>query len=314
MAENAQTAADKASTQCIDPQPPQIPPAIAKALIAVQKTLKPLERSAENEEYGSSFTPLDEVATAAYKLLAKHKIGVSQPLTTLDGLAAIRTILFCEDGTSYQDVTKLALAKVDPQSHASAITYTRRYALMAQLGLTSKNDDDDGNRASGVFLKPTDEQIEQIKSLCLAMNYSSKDIAAQVWKIKTRDHATLTILNLNKMISQRVGDIEASDRALKIEQGVPGGEHITVVTDDEINQDPDSKSLEYRLDNLGLASKGMINKFIFSITGKPFLTKCTPAERKLLTTALNAVESGTHELPDEWYPNNKQPAPREPSA
>lgn len=291
----------------------QIPPAIAKALIDIQKRLKPLDRSAENEEYGSSFTPLDEVATAAYKLLAKHKIGVVQPLTTLDGLAAIRTILFCEDGTSYQDVTKLALAKVDPQSHASAITYTRRYALMAHIGLTSKNDDDDGNRASGVFLKPTDEQIEQIKSLCLAMSYSSKDIAAQVWKVKTRDHATLTILNLNKMISQRVGDIQAADRALKIEHGVPG-EHITVITDDEINQDPDNKSLEYRLDHLGLASKAFINKFVFSMTSKPFLTKCTPAERATLETALNAVESGKYQLPSEWYPGNKQPAPREPSA
>ncbi len=294
------------------PQSIEIPPAIAKALIAIQKTLKPLERSAENEEYGSSFTPLDEVATAAYKLLAKHKIGVVQPLTTLDGLAAIRTILFCEDGTSYQDVTKLALAKVDPQSHASAITYTRRYALMAHIGLTSKNDDDDGNRASGVFHKPTDEQIDQIKSLYLAMNYTSESIAAQVWKVKTRDHATLTILNLNKMISQRVGDIEASDRALAIERGVPG-EHISVVTDDDINQDPDTKSLEYRLENLGLAGKGFVNKFIFSITGKPFLTKCTPAERSTLETALRAVESGKYQLPNEWFPGNKQPAPKEPS-
>jgi hypothetical protein len=291
----------------------EIPPAIAKALIAIQKKLKPLVRSAENEEYGSSYTPLDEVAIAAYKLLTKHNIGVSQPLTTIDGLAAIRTVLFCEDGTNYQDVTKLALAKVDPQSHASAITYTRRYALMAHIGLVSKNDDDDGNRASGVFLKPTDEQIEQIKSLCLAMNYTSKDIAAQVWKIKTRDHAVLTILNLNKMISQRVGDIEAADRALAIEGGQPG-EHVTIVTDDDINQDPDSQSLEGRIDNLGLASKAFVNKFIFSMTSKPFLTKCNQADREILTKALNAIEAGKYQLPSEWYPGNKQPAPREPSA
>lgn len=283
-----------------------IPPQIAKALIEIQKKLKPLDRSAENEEYGNSYTPLDEVVTAALKLLAKHKIGVTQPLTTLDGLAAIRTILFCEDGTSFEDVTKLALAKVDPQSHMSAVTYTRRYALMAHIGLTSKNDDDDGNRASGIFLKPTEEQLEQIKSLCLAMKYPSKVIADQVWKVKTRDHATLTIMNLNKMISHRVADIEAADRALEIEQGQPA-EHISVVTDDDINQDPDSKSLEGRLDALGLANKGFVNKFIFSVTDKPFLKNCDAKDKALLNTALNNVDAGIRQLPAEWYPNNKIP-------
>lgn len=300
------------------PAPPEatveIPPEIAKVIIKVQKKLQPLVKSSTNDEYDSKFTPLPQVMTAALELLNKHKVGVIQSPTTIDGLAALRTILVHESGVSFQDATKLALSKVDPQSHASAITYMRRYALMSMLGLTSEDDDDDGNKASGVFQKPTDEQIEQIKSLCLAMNYSSKDIAAQVWKVKTRDHATLTILNLNKMISQRVGDIEASDRALKIERGVPGGEHITVVTDDEINQDPDSKSLEYRLDHLGLAGKAFINKFVFSMTGKPFLTKCTPAERATLETAINAVETGKYQLPSEWYPGNRQPAPKEPSA
>lgn len=286
--------------------PSVIPPKIAKALIAIQKELEPLVRSAENDEYGSSFTPLDEVVTAAYKLLAKHKIGVIQPLTTLDGLAAIRTILFCQDGTNFQDVTKLALAKIDPQSHASAITYTRRYALMAHIGLTSKNDDDDGNRASGVFLKPTDEQLEQIKSLCIAMKYPTDRIAAEIWKVKTRDHAALTIINLNKMISHRVADIEAADRALEIEQGQPG-EHISVVTDDDINQDPDSKSLEGRLDALGLANKGFVNKFIFSVTDKPFLKNCDAKDRALLNTALNNIDAGIRELPSDWYPNNKIP-------
>ncbi len=283
-----------------------IPPKIAKALIAIQKKLKPLNRSAENEEYNSSFTPLDEVAIAAYKLLTKHNIGVSQPLTTLDGLAAIRTILFCEDGTTYEDVTKLALAKVDPQSHASAITYTRRYALMAHIGLVSKNDDDDGNRASGVFLKPTKEQIDQIKTLCQAMRYPSDRIAAEVWKVKTRDHATLTILNLNKMIAHKVADLEAADRASEIEDGQPAGENISV-TDDQLNQDPDTQSLEKRLDGLGLANKGFVNKFIFSVTDKPFLQNCDQNDRTLLTAALNRIDEGLRELPSEWYPNNKIP-------
>lgn len=288
----------------------QIPPEIAKVIIKVQRKLQPLVKSSTNDEYDSKFTPLPQVMTFALELLNKYKVGVIQSPTTIDGLAALRTILVHESGVSFQDATKLALSKVDPQSHASAITYMRRYALMSILGLTSEDDDDDGNKASGVFQKPTDEQIDQIKSLCLAMKYSSKDIAAQVWKVKTRDHATLTIMNLNKMISQRVNDIEAADRALAIEQGVPG-EHITVVTDDEINQDPDTKTLEGRIDNLGLASKAMVNKFIFSMTNKPFLTKCNDKDREILTRALDSIEAGKYQLPNEWYPGNRQPARQE---
>jgi hypothetical protein len=287
-----------------------IPEEIAKVIIKVQRKLQPLVRTSSNEEYDSKFTPLPQVMTFALELLNKNKVGVIQSPTTIDGLAALRTVLVHESGVSFQDATKLALSKVDPQSHASAITYMRRYALMSMLGLTSEDDDDDGNKASGVHLKATEEQMERIKSLLTQLRYPAKQIAAEVWKIKTRDHAALAIVNYEKIVSMRVRDIEAAKEATHIE--VQGDSAI--VTDDDINQDPDTKSLESRIDNLGLASKAFVNKFIFSMTSKPFLTKCNQADREILTKALNAIEAGKYQLPSEWYPGNKQPAPREPSA
>jgi hypothetical protein len=47
----------------------------------------------------------------------------------------------------------LLLAKSDPQGQGSAITYARRYALMAVLGLVA-DEDDDGNKASAAKPKP----------------------------------------------------------------------------------------------------------------------------------------------------------------
>ncbi|MET4003892.1 hypothetical protein ABIB48_002630 [Arthrobacter sp. UYCu511] len=275
---------------------PEIPIEIAKAVISIQKGLKPLVRSSNNDEYGSKYTPLHEVMTQALALLNKHKIGVLQPPTVIDGQAGLLTILVHESGVSYQSATKLALTKIDPQSHGSAITYLRRYALMAMLGLTSEEDDDDGNKASGVQLKPTEEQLDQIKSLCLAMKYLPKQIASEVWKIKTRDHATLTIANLTKMVSQRVRDIEASDRALEIEGGVPHDEGIHI----DVSVDEPAVSIESRLKALGMTEKRVINKFVHTFTDKPFLKNCNADDLATLDKLVARLEAGETTLPDDW--------------
>lgn len=61
-----------------------------------------------------------------------------------DGLT---TIVMHESGEWIMATAKLELSKPDPQGQGSAITYMRRYALSAALGLVTE-DDDDGNAAS----------------------------------------------------------------------------------------------------------------------------------------------------------------------
>jgi hypothetical protein len=63
--------------------------------------------------------------------------------TTVGGEPALRTsIVHEETGESIEDTMLLVLAKDDPQGQGSAITYARRYALMAALGLVADEDDD----------------------------------------------------------------------------------------------------------------------------------------------------------------------------
>jgi hypothetical protein len=60
---------------------------------------------------------------------------------------ALRTrITHAESGEHLEDVM-LLMGKEDPQGQGSAITYARRYSLMAMLGLVA-DEDDDGNKAS----------------------------------------------------------------------------------------------------------------------------------------------------------------------
>lgn len=120
---------------------------LAPALVGLQADLKPVEKSAANPFFKSKYAPLPAVMEAVQPLLAKHKLAVSQFVTHLDGQSALRTLLIHESGQLLEDVQPLLLAKQDPQGQGSAITYARRYGVMAVLGLVA-DEDDDGNAAS----------------------------------------------------------------------------------------------------------------------------------------------------------------------
>jgi len=290
-----------------------MPLVIATALVKIQKNLKPLIRSRTNLEFGSKFVPLPEVMTKAIDMLNKHGIAVVQPpVTDEHEHIALETSLIHKTGVGYSKTTRLALGKADPQGHASAITYTRRYALMGILGLTSEDDDDDGNKAAGHLLKVTDEQLDRIKSLLKDLRYPREQIAHEIFNIKTSDHADLAILNYEQLISMRMRDVESKTRATKIEVGVPRGGAAVDVEADEL-------TVEQRIENLELKSKAYKNKFINSITGKPMLANCKEADLEELRGTLRLLESGVRSLPDEWYAAGRPPVkpdvvsePREP--
>lgn len=120
---------------------------LAPALVALQADLTPVAKSASNPFFKSSYAPLPEVMEAVQPLLAKHKLAVTQFLSNIDGISAMRTILLHESGQYIEDVQPLLLVKNDPQSQGSATTYARRYGLMSVLGVVA-DEDDDGNLAA----------------------------------------------------------------------------------------------------------------------------------------------------------------------
>ena len=83
--------------------------------------------------------------------LNNNGIALTQRLSPCDNGVIIETVFIHESGevmTSGQ--LHVPAAKQDPQGYGSALTYARRYSLMAACGIAPE--DDDGNAASG---KPT---------------------------------------------------------------------------------------------------------------------------------------------------------------
>lgn len=87
------------------------------------------------------------------ELLTKHGlVWITKPtlVPAQDGAllpALTYTLTHAESGHGISATMLLEQAKRDPQGQGSAITYARRYALMAVLGLVA-DEDDDGNASS----------------------------------------------------------------------------------------------------------------------------------------------------------------------
>jgi ERF superfamily protein len=121
---------------------------LALALLAVQAEAPKLQRDAINPHFKSSYVSLESLMGQVLPLLNAHGIVLVQSPTSLDGQPALTTELtHAESGASYTDTMPLPLDKPTSQALGSAITYARRYSLMALLGLVA-DADDDGNAAS----------------------------------------------------------------------------------------------------------------------------------------------------------------------
>ncbi len=144
---------------------------LAAALVAFQARVKPITRSRtvevrtkRGERYSFAYAPLEAVIAAVRDDLAACGLAVTQALTwTEGGVLSLRTSLVHESGERDEDVAPLPVEKgMTPQEIGSVITYMRRYAYTAVLGLSSE-EDDDGNMASGNEAKPqlVDEHLLQ---------------------------------------------------------------------------------------------------------------------------------------------------------
>jgi hypothetical protein len=121
---------------------------LAKALSLAQAEMRNAEKDAANPFFKSSYTTLAAAWDACREPLTKHGLSVVQmPGSDEQGLT-VTTVLLHSSGQSMSSTLRLYPKDSSPQSMGSAISYGRRYSLMAMIGLASADDDDDGNQAS----------------------------------------------------------------------------------------------------------------------------------------------------------------------
>lgn len=127
------------------------------ALAKAQAAMKHPQMDSTNPHFKNKYASLMAVREAVFPAMNAQGIAVVQcPISGMVGdkvCAGVRTVLVHESGESIESDLLMPLDKPNAQGVGSAITYGRRYALLAYAGLVG-DPDDDGNDASTPPPKP----------------------------------------------------------------------------------------------------------------------------------------------------------------
>ena len=159
---------------------------ISLALVKAQKGFAPALKTNANPFFKSKYADLSVCIEAVIDALHENGIALIQRNHDCTDGVKVETILLHESGEEFSGgVLHVPALKNDPQAFGSALTYARRYSLMATCGIAPE--DDDGNAAS----KPkqptqkleraieTDPPLSQVETdECVKAMNACKDMAA----------------------------------------------------------------------------------------------------------------------------------------
>ena len=120
---------------------------LAKALLNVQRTVQPIAKDAENPFTKSWYASLNSVMDACKSALIENGVWLCQypvPVEPPNSLGLVTKLTHAESGQWQSSLAVVPLPKADPQGMGSAMTYARRYALTAMLGMVTEDDDGEG--------------------------------------------------------------------------------------------------------------------------------------------------------------------------
>jgi hypothetical protein len=175
---------------------------IAAALVRAQKAFAPALKTNTNPAFKSKYVGLDGCVEAVIDALNDNGIMLMQQTSECDNGVIVETVFIHESGETMPcGKLHVPAAKHDAQGYGSALTYARRYSLMAACGIAPE--DDDGNAASKPAKRAEPEQNEVdaawVKKLKDSVKGGSKalhemhgkvpkDILSAIWKPPLSDN------------------------------------------------------------------------------------------------------------------------------
>lgn len=120
---------------------------IASAFVKAKKEFSPALKCSTNPHFKSKYADLAACLEAVNDALLNNGIAVYQETSEDATGVTVETVFIHESGETMRcGKLHVPAAKQDPQGYGSALTYCRRYSLMASCGIAPE--DDDGNHAS----------------------------------------------------------------------------------------------------------------------------------------------------------------------
>ena len=184
--------------------------ALAAALSKAQGVMEGATKAGLNPHFKSKYADLASVWDACRKPLSDNGLSVVQ-LPGGDGQTlSVTTILMHESGEWIEGTMTMTPTKNDPQGVGSCLTYARRYALAATVGISPE--DDDGNAASA---KPTAKPVakpegydDKMADLEAAADLGT-DALTTAWKASSEVFRTATPQAVRTALKARAAKVQA---------------------------------------------------------------------------------------------------------
>lgn len=136
---------------------------IYAAFVKAQRDFSPALKTNTNPHFKSKYADLSACVEAVIDALHKNGIAMIQKQHPHEGGVSVETVFIHESGESMSaGVLTVPASKQDPQGYGSALTYARRYSLMAACGIAPE--DDDGNAASKPRTAPA-QAVDHVREI-----------------------------------------------------------------------------------------------------------------------------------------------------
>lgn len=155
---------------------------VAAALVKAQKAFGPALKSSSNPHFKSKYADLAACVEAVVDALNANGIALVQKSLPSDSGVTVETVFVHESGeTLSSGPLHVPASKGDAQGYGSALTYARRYSLMAACGIAPE--DDDGNAAAKAP-GPNRTLVMKIQNAIRSHLTNGRDMGAlQEWEI-----------------------------------------------------------------------------------------------------------------------------------
>ena len=184
--------------------------AFAEALAAFQLDLPTVTKDATGQvgNQKTRYADLASIVEAAYPKLAEHGLSYIAAPTMDDGAFVLRYALLHEAGHREGGAYPLP-ASATSQQIGSALTYARRYCLLAVTGLAPKDDDDDGTKGSEVQTTVLPRAPRRRGATERHNGPDDPTHAVDEWTTPLTDHDWLEAARHRLLAAQNVAEVEA---------------------------------------------------------------------------------------------------------
>ena len=139
---------------------------IASALVKAQKSFSPALKTETNPHFKSRYADLSACVEAVIDSLNDNGIMLVQKQHDCEDGVKVETVFLHESGEEFSaGILHIPAGKQDPQGYGSALTYARRYSLMAACGIAPEDDDGNAAKPRPANKPPSTISAEQVANI-----------------------------------------------------------------------------------------------------------------------------------------------------